>query len=266
MKAGRNDSCPCGSGLKYKKCCEPKEAESRNGNRLFREREAALMERMLPFADDVFGEDAIDQALLLFLDDEGAIEFDADDPLNPFFLPWFLFNWTLEATDVRPIPEAPLNKTIAEAFMEEHGASLAPELADLLKASNRRPLSFFEVMGSQPGKSLRLYDLLQEKTLDVDEDAASTSLRKGDIIIGSMMLPIGEGRPRPLALGPFALEPSDKGQLLELRREILRNTRAAAIDEAVLHHQEAFVIGLYLDIIDAMLDETEEETPPSRRR
>ena len=23
-KVGRNDPCPCGSGVKYKKCCEPK--------------------------------------------------------------------------------------------------------------------------------------------------------------------------------------------------------------------------------------------------
>jgi len=27
MKVGRNDPCPCGSGLKYKKCCLPKEEE-----------------------------------------------------------------------------------------------------------------------------------------------------------------------------------------------------------------------------------------------
>ncbi len=26
-KFGRNDSCPCGSGKKYKRCCEKKEAE-----------------------------------------------------------------------------------------------------------------------------------------------------------------------------------------------------------------------------------------------
>ena len=24
VKIGRNQSCPCGSGNKYKKCCEPK--------------------------------------------------------------------------------------------------------------------------------------------------------------------------------------------------------------------------------------------------
>ena len=28
-KAGRNDLCPCGSGKKYKKCCEAKEQKSR---------------------------------------------------------------------------------------------------------------------------------------------------------------------------------------------------------------------------------------------
>ena len=28
-KAGRNDACPCGSGKKFKKCCELKEQKSR---------------------------------------------------------------------------------------------------------------------------------------------------------------------------------------------------------------------------------------------
>ena len=29
-KAGRNDLCPCGSGKKYKKCCEAKAGLSKN--------------------------------------------------------------------------------------------------------------------------------------------------------------------------------------------------------------------------------------------
>lgn len=29
-KAGRNDACPCGSGKKYKKCCELKEGSLRS--------------------------------------------------------------------------------------------------------------------------------------------------------------------------------------------------------------------------------------------
>ena len=30
-KTGRNDLCPCGSGRKYKKCCEAKERATANG-------------------------------------------------------------------------------------------------------------------------------------------------------------------------------------------------------------------------------------------
>jgi len=30
-KTGRNDLCPCGSGLKYKKCCESRERTQSNG-------------------------------------------------------------------------------------------------------------------------------------------------------------------------------------------------------------------------------------------
>jgi len=30
-KTGRNELCPCGSGLKYKKCCEAKERSQTNG-------------------------------------------------------------------------------------------------------------------------------------------------------------------------------------------------------------------------------------------
>ena len=29
VKAGRNDACPCGSGKKYKKCCELKTQKAR---------------------------------------------------------------------------------------------------------------------------------------------------------------------------------------------------------------------------------------------
>jgi cobalamin biosynthesis Mg chelatase CobN len=30
IRAGRNDACPCGSGKKYKKCCEAKQHSSRS--------------------------------------------------------------------------------------------------------------------------------------------------------------------------------------------------------------------------------------------
>ena len=34
-KAGRNDACPCGSGKKFKKCCERKTAAASRSGRLW---------------------------------------------------------------------------------------------------------------------------------------------------------------------------------------------------------------------------------------
>ena len=36
MKTNRNDSCPCGSGKKYKNCCEQKRFQAGDDNRLIR--------------------------------------------------------------------------------------------------------------------------------------------------------------------------------------------------------------------------------------
>ena len=36
MKTNRNDPCPCGSGIKYKNCCEQKRFQSGDENRINR--------------------------------------------------------------------------------------------------------------------------------------------------------------------------------------------------------------------------------------
>lgn len=218
------------------------------------------MERMLPFAEETFGETSLDEALLLFLDDDEAGEFDPDDPLNPIFIPWFLFNWRIESEEDKPIPSAPMMKTIAEAFLESKRGELTEEMVELIESSIRRPFSFYEVLETVPGKSLKLEDLLLGLVLDVEEDAASTSLRKGEIILGSLLKPV-QGNVRPLALAPFALERNEKTTVQELKEELLGNLGATELDEEALHQQEAFVLGLYLDIVDEMLDEEDFEPP-----
>lgn len=254
MKTGRNESCPCGSGRKYKQCCLAKESQDRVGQRLVREMEAALMERMLPFAEEVFGDDAIEQALLLFLDNEEEVQFEDDDPLNPIFLPWFIYNWTIESEEEKTLPTAPLDKTVAEAFLEAKSNELSAEAVELIKASIRRPLSFYEIVESLPGKSLKLKDLIRQSTIEIEEDAASTSLRQGEILLGAMSLPLG-GKIRATLLGPFALPDACKSEISELRAELVKTMGQEDLDEVFLLSQEAFVLGLYLDILDRMLDE-----------
>ena len=36
MKTNRNEQCPCGSGKKYKQCCEKKRFQSDDGNKYIR--------------------------------------------------------------------------------------------------------------------------------------------------------------------------------------------------------------------------------------
>jgi hypothetical protein len=256
MKAGRNDPCPCGSGEKYKKCCLVQETQARSDEVLFRETEAALMERMLPFAEEAFGENAIEQAWLLFLDEMTEVAFDPEDPLNLLFIPWFLFNWNVESDEDKPGVQAPLHKTVAEAFLETEEVTALER--EIIRASNRRPLSFYEVLEVQSSKSLKLQDLMQDQTLHVEEDNASQTLKAGEIIVGSIMLPIN-GRVRPLTIGPFALPERCKEDVIDLKAEILEKTGAAAIDEKLLHQEEAFTIGLYLDLLDEVLEESYDE-------
>ncbi|WP_141734779.1 YecA family protein [Oligoflexus tunisiensis] len=256
MKAGRNDPCPCGSGEKYKKCCLVQESAARSDEVLFREAEAALMERMLPFAEEAFGESAIEQAWVLFLDEMTEVTFDPEDPLNLLFIPWFLFNWVIETPEDKPASQAPLNQTVAEAFLQTEELSALER--DIIRASNRRPLSFFEVMEVTSGQSLKLHDLMQDQALAVEEDTASQTLKPGEIIVGSIMLPIN-GRVRPLTIGPFALPERCKEDVIDLRTEILEKTEASGIDEKLLHQEEAFTIGLYLDLLDEVLEESYED-------
>jgi hypothetical protein len=235
-------------------------------NRLHREMEAALMEQMLPFAEDLFGDEAINEALLLFLDDDEAGEFDLEDPLNTIFIPWFLFTWRIESEEEKPVPHAPMMKTVAEAYLEARRSELTPDMIALLEAGIRRPFSFYQVLESVAGKSLRLEDLLLGKIVDVAEDAASTSLRKGEIVMASLLRPLA-GIVRPLTLSPFALEKGERPIVEELKDEISANSGTSELSEDILLQQEAFVIGLYLDIVDEMLDEEslDDPHPPKRR-
>ncbi|MDQ3234237.1 MAG: hypothetical protein M3Q07_20715, partial [Pseudobdellovibrionaceae bacterium] len=68
-----------------------------------------------------------------------------------------------------------------------------------------------------------------------------------------------KGRIRPLTVGPFALPERCKEDVTDLRVEILEKTGSKSIDEALLHQEEAFTIGLYLDLLDEVLEESYED-------
>ena len=61
-KVGRNDPCPCGSGRKYKKCCQESFDEKDFHYRRWRRVEADLIPELFAYALETLGPEAIEDA------------------------------------------------------------------------------------------------------------------------------------------------------------------------------------------------------------
>ena len=61
-KVGRNDPCPCGSGRKYKKCCQESFDVKDFNYRRWRRVEADLISELFAYALETLGPEAIEDA------------------------------------------------------------------------------------------------------------------------------------------------------------------------------------------------------------
>ena len=275
-KLGRNDPCSCGSGKKYKKCCLVS-LEAANSEYLrWRRIEASLIPRLLEHAFITFGEESIFDAWNEFNDDgldedddpeladesESGDEFDLEpddeshtydpaSPMNMVFMPWFLFCWTtFEITDDGG--SMPSDMTIAESFMQTHRSRLSMDEVVLLSGLNRCPFTFCEVVEVKPGVGIKQFDLLRRMEFEVIEHAASRTLRRGDIIYCAITR-IGDVSSN-LATGPYALRPTAKRDVLDLRAWILADSGYDEIMDDHLEDYEPDIRALYLDWVNQMLN------------
>ncbi len=258
-KVGRNEDCPCGSGKKYKKCCL-KVAEVEQVEKLPYQQMLDLEQKIVPklvqFADKTFGEDALDDAWNVFVDDGDEQPFENEDPINVVFVPWFLYSWNLEGPHERRKPTAPLHETVVEAYLKAK-PNLGMEEKRYLQAVNRRPFSLMEVKDVAPGKSITLYDFFLDKTYLVTEKLEQTGLKVGEIVLAAVFWPIQESETLLMSLGPYTIAAEQRPKVLEYRKDILTSNQVQSIDEDLLFEEQLNVFAYYFDLID---DEKEEET------
>jgi SEC-C motif len=185
MSIGRNDQCPCGSGLKYKKCCANK-APIIGYSRA--ERTSARTKLLDYVAHHLGRED--DAALDQFwgpLDDIENDDFNADPHFTAvseqIFDDWAVFDLELEAGDL-----------MVDRFLATKASLTSGErnYLGIMKASSLR---LYEVEDLTPGDSLTLRDFIEGGRVTVQEKAASRSLHRFDWIATRVVSSGASGRP-----------------------------------------------------------------------
>ncbi len=169
MKPGRNDPCSCGSGKKYKKCCLSLTYTAKGKEDSIRER---LVQDLLQYFRKNY-DDSLDDAYPEFWED-----FNPEEHLDKFTLPmadinfweWIVHDYVIDDEN---------EKSLIDLFIESN-RKLSLDEHRVLKMMNHSIISLYEVQEVFPGKGLLLKDLLLGGEYDVNEKAATGSLRKWD--------------------------------------------------------------------------------------
>src|SRR5215213_10313365 len=240
-KVGRNDPCPCGSGRKYKKCCQESFDEKDFHYRRWRRVEADLIPELFAYALETLGPEAIEDAWSEFHDYVAPCAYDPESPMNSVFMPWFLFNWIHET-------KPPDSTYFSETFHSEH--ALSEDEEKLIMSAIQTPYSLCEVVELTPGIGMTLFDLFRRVKHEVIERSASQTLKKGEIIYCATTHL--DGISSNIGTSPYALRPIAKRDILELRKWIIDESGAAELTAEHLGEFEADIRSFYLDAVVAM--------------
>ena len=255
---GRNDPCPCGSGKKFKRCCLTAVPASNSSPwRDQRDASGRLSQAMLSFAMHTFAED-IPDAWLDFNQDESPLPIEEDAPEGQIFIPYLLFDWDprrpLEPRRLRNPP--PAGGLVTRTYLLQHPGHLSELERLILEQATTQPLSFYEVVRSDPGEGMRLRDVLIGGEMEVTERTASQTLRPGDLAYGQLCR-----LPEVVTLGrmaPHVIPPGSKVAIIrlraKLRQKISRQNRELAAADLLRYREE--IRTTYLNLRDAM------RTPP----
>jgi len=213
-KVGRNDPCPCGSGLKYKKCCIGKNqaAPSRS------EEERTAVGTAIAWLKTHYPEEVEETIHLDYFGEPDEEEIDALHDLSDGVKgmldinigEWLLADAFLEIEGKRV--------QALDLVLGPGGPLLPARGKEWLKAIGENPLSLYEVHQARPGEGFDLKDLLRREApvVTVLERMASRSLVRW-AIFGARLARQDD---RWVLTG--ALYPMDRERALECREEILQ--------------------------------------------
>ncbi|MBN2202386.1 SEC-C domain-containing protein, partial [bacterium] len=212
---GRNAPCPCGSGKKFKHCCLTRHQNSAAHMVDMRDEVSSADDRINGLLFDYFqkiNEPAtLDEAWNEFAFTDSG--FPEDSPHLAVFQSWLFYNWTPPRKKRGPAPAS-----LALDFLNRNAEHLSVFERQYLLATLEAHFSFWEVLSVDPGRGLRLKDVLVGTESDVREHTGSRFLKPGDMVFGRVILIDGNGFLNDA--GPIPFPPRVKPQVIGLRSEI----------------------------------------------
>ncbi len=248
-KIGRNDSCPCGSGKKYKHCCLRGYAPSIDHVWARQHEESDRLTReMTRFALRKFGERIYEAWQDFNMRDLPKPLEEAGDE-RQIFMPYFLFQWN---PDARRTTKRGQGGVVARWYMLEKSKQLTAMDRMFLEQATTRPLSFYEVVWNEPGESMGVWDLLVGGETEVIERSGSRHLRQGDLLFAQIWY-----QPELAVFGsmaPICIPPDKKIEVIELRKRLkkkIARQKRYLVPHDLLRYAD-LIRGTYLDIRDRL--------------
>jgi hypothetical protein len=200
---------------------------------------------VLRFLRSARGEEALGEAWEDFAGEFGGLE--PDGPESQLFLPWAIYDWS-PAIAGRPAPA--YQKPPARLYLDENRHKLSSEEVAFLQRTCATPLSFHDVVEVEPGRRLRVRDVLLETETEVFEQSGSETLRAGDVIF-ARVVPY-DGVALLIGSGSVPLPPIEKGPILRVRKRLREEFGQLA--PAMVHAAAPQLLTLYLALRENVLN------------
>jgi hypothetical protein len=193
MSAGisRNDPCPCGSGHKFKRCCQ----EQLDHPAMLAQQHVAVGARIQTWAHQHH-----DQQIQAGLDElaDGRHDLvlgDADLQL--------ISSWVICDRELRD------RETIADRYSRR--ADITADERDIAGRIAAARLALLTVKRIAPGRSVTVSHLADDEIVTVASHDVSRSVKPGDVIVARIM----DGPPAPSLWGPVAFLDHQSGPMLQ---------------------------------------------------
>jgi hypothetical protein len=259
QKIGRNDSCFCGSGKKYKKCCLEENTPSVTSSdpvdfswRQLRQLEGAIVDdHLMPYATQELPEEVIKVALTDFFPEDLPEALDKEALFDHLFLPWFLFNWIPDDTfgQEQFDPE----KTLAQNYLDVYPEHLDSQKKRFIETMSHSYYSFYSVLHVEVEKSLLVKDILLGTTHTIKERQGTHQLKRGDIVF-SRILTL-ENQSIFIGMAPFVVPAHYQNDMIDFRNWLLKENNKTALTPKVLRKElDIFILEYFFSIMKILFD------------